>query len=314
MPNVVGHKDITGAGITTSVGMEAADLGIVRYDSARKANAVMFGDNFSAVGMQGEWQSPSIVMYDNAFDVLGVPVVGPSAWYLPCPRPIIKVQNRSQLWPYNHDVNGPAGTFSTVLPTDFIKIGEWWYVHVMVCRVLGTELWTEWQRSKDLVTWEWVAKTQPPQSNATMLTFDVVGDSVFIFGTAGLARNLPVWAWRCPVGAFPTRSAWEPQNAGNPVLHGEFGELCFRNVAGRAVLSYFDASGYKMTARMQADPTGDWSTAAALDYTTGKETPQCYGGYITPDSQPDDMGFIVSQWDTATNNPYKAMLFRSRFA
>jgi hypothetical protein len=294
--------------------MEAADLGIVRYDDDRQANAAMFGDNFTYAGLQGEWQSPSIVMYDDDFNVLGVPGIS-LGLLASCRRPNIKLANRSQLWPYDHVVDplAPPGQFSTVLPTDFIKIGEWWYVHVMVCRGLGNELWTEWQRSRDLVNWEWLTKVQPPQPNGTMLTFDVFGDSVFIFGTGGLARSKPIWGWKCPVDAFPHLDVWQPLNNGNPVLVGGFGELCFRNVAGRAVLSYFDAFGYKMSARMQSRPDNSWATVPEFTYTTGLETPQCYGGYITPDSTPEDMGFIVSQWNTMTNDPYKAMLYRTSF-
>ena len=49
--------DVTGPGITSSVAMEAADLGILRWDPDRNAIAAMFGDNFEFVGMRGEWQS-----------------------------------------------------------------------------------------------------------------------------------------------------------------------------------------------------------------------------------------------------------------
>lgn len=305
-------KDITGPGITTNVGMEAADLGIVRWDAARQANAVMFGDNFSYVGLSGEWQSPSIVMYDNVFNVLGVP--GISSGLLPsCRKPNIRSGNRSQLWPYNHDVNGPVGTFSTVLPTDFIRLPDgYWYVHVMVTRGLGNELWTEWQRSKDLVTWEWVSKLQPAQPQRTMLTFELWGENlVIIYGTGGLARNKPIWGWYCKPEQLTDWSSWVPFNNGNPVLDGAFGELCVRDVDGYAVLSYFDAAHYRMGARVSPNPALPWSMVPENVYTTGQDTPQCYGGYITPDSKRGDLGFIVSQWNTKTNDPYKAMLFRS---
>jgi hypothetical protein len=304
-------KDITGQGITTSVGMEAADLGIARWDDARQANAVMFGDNFTNTGLAGEWQSPSIVMYDKDFNVLGVP--GISSGLLPaCRRPNIKQGNRSQLWPYNHDVDGPPGTFSTVLPTDFIKMGGWWYVHVMVCRDLGNGLWTEWQRSKDLVTWEWVSKLQPPDPKRTMLTFELFDGLVMICGTGGLARNAPIWQWYTLPETLTDPATWVPLNNGDPVLDGKFGELCLRNIGGYAALSYFDAAGYKMSARIQSNPTALWDSTPELTYTTGQLTPQCYGGYITPDSTPDSMGFLVSQWNTATNDPYKVMLIKEK--
>jgi hypothetical protein len=306
-------KDLAGPGITTSVQMDAADLGIARWDDDRNANALMFGDNFTSVGLHGEWQSPSIVMYNDNFDVLGVPSI--SSGILPmCRKPNIVQGKRSQLWPYNHDVDGPAGTFSTVLPTDFIRMPDgYWYVHVMVTRGLGHELWTEWQRSKDLVTWEWVSKLQPPQPNRTMLTFDLVGDKVYLFGTGGLVRNQPIWGWRCAPEDLTNFAAWELLNGGNPVLDGQFGELCFRTVEGRSVLSYFDGPGYKCSAKLLADPTGDWRKAVTIDYATGAQFPQLYGGYVVPHSKLGKMGFVVSQWNTATNIPYKSMLFMDAF-
>jgi hypothetical protein len=57
-------QDVTGAGITDGVyAMYGADLGISRWDSARNATAVMFGDNFEFRYLQGEWRSPSIMMF-----------------------------------------------------------------------------------------------------------------------------------------------------------------------------------------------------------------------------------------------------------
>src|SRR4029077_13794791 len=86
-------KNLTGVGVTTRVAMESADLGIARWDEQRQANAVMFGDNFEFWRMQGEWQSPSIVMYDNDLNVLGVPTktgIDPNG-------------RRKQLWDYPHN-------------------------------------------------------------------------------------------------------------------------------------------------------------------------------------------------------------------
>src|SRR4029077_20343048 len=66
---------VTGPGITSSVQMELTDLGIMRWDPDRNAIAAMFGDNFS-FSWGEDWKSPSIVMYDNDFNVLGIPTSG----------------------------------------------------------------------------------------------------------------------------------------------------------------------------------------------------------------------------------------------
>jgi len=59
-------------------------------------------------------------------------------------------------------------------------------------------------------------------------------------------------------------------------------------------------------------PNDNLYAGSRVDYAFGSSTPQLYGGYISPDSQlnvVNGMKFIVSQWVTATNDPYKAMLF-----
>lgn len=290
-------KRVTGVGITSGVAMELADLGILRWDSDRQAIAAMFGDNFS-FGWGQDWQSPSIVMYDKDFNVLGVPVSGG-----------IKVQPRRQLWDYVH--NNPD--YSTILPCDFIRIGQWWWVAAMVTAGLGNEKRTVFRRSRDLLDWEDVgfAVSGSEHPGKVMLTFDRVGDFVYIFGTHGLRRDGPIWSWRCRTAEFP-QGVWEARNGGRPVREGRHGELCFRFMQGNAVLSFFDQQRYCQSLLTLASPDGDWSSARQVDYAWGDQTPQLYGGYISPTSkfnEPNGMKLWVSQWNTATNNPYHVLSF-----
>jgi hypothetical protein len=300
--------------------MESADLGIMRWDDQRNAIAAMFGDNFTNWRMQGEWQSPSIVMYDLELNVLGVPTkdgIDPNG-------------HRQQLFPYPHG----NIEYSTILPCDFIKVGDWWYAALMVTAGLGRELRTVFWQSRDLVDWQ---KTSPYVSlvhldknmhhvghaGNTMLTADQIGDYVYIFGTAGLARDQSIWLWRCHVDQFP-HGDWEPwgadhqrwgwgiPNESTPVLPGRFGELCFRHLQGNCVLSFFDVDNYCQTALTVIDPTDDWTTANRVDYAWGQDFPQLYGGYIAPGSrlnQANGMRFAVSQWNTANNDPYHVVRF-----
>lgn len=314
-------KAITGRGITTSVDMEAADLGIVRWDEDRQAYAVMFGDNFSRWGQQGIWYSPSVVMYDRNFSVLGVP------WGSDDPElRDTKMGPRGQLFPYQHNND----VFSTVLPCDFIKIGDTWHMAAMVTKGLGNELNTSFWKSKDLVQWEREDPSLDHQGQGhpgnVMLTFDRYGDYIYIFGTGGLRRDRPLWLWRCHVTGFP-HGYWEPWgmingkwnwgvgNENTPIMGGKFGEICFRMIGGFPVLSYFDSGAYMMVARTTDLPWGDWSSNAnAVEYTRGQETPWCYGGYIVDDSrlnQREGMRFLVSQWNAfdGSNDPYHVVLF-----
>jgi len=301
LPN---DKPVTGVNITTRVAMEAADLGIMRWDEQRSAVAAMFGDNFEFWRMGGEWQSPSIVMYGSNANVVGVPTktgIDPNG-------------RRKQLWDYPH--NNPD--YSTILPCDFIRVGDWWYVAAMVTAGLGHEKRTVFWRSRDLYDWE---KTDPyvslnHQNNAghpgtVMLTFDQVGDWVYIFGTGGLQRNRPIWSWRVKATQFPYGD-WETLNNGNPILSDQYGELCFRYIQGNCVLSFFDVGQYKQSAITVKNPTDDWRTGNRVDYAHGQHFPQLYGGYISPFSklnEPNGMKFWVSQWNTSNNDPYHVVQF-----
>lgn len=317
-------RDVTGPGITSAVAMEAADLGILRWDSDRNALAVMFGDNFEFRGMHGEWQSPSIVMYDRNYNVLGIPATNNR----------ISMGRRRQLWNYQH--NNPE--YSTILPCDFIKVNGVWYVAAMVTQGLGNEKWTVFWQSRDLVNWE---KTSPYVNLAhrdgtgrfighpgnVMLTFDRIGDYVYIFGTNGLQRDRGVWMWRNAANQFP-HGWWEPwgwdghrwgwgiANENTPILEGRHGELSFRYLQGNCVLSYFNEGAYRQTVRTVPFPEADWRNGAeVVDYAFGSQIPQLYGGYISPLSrlnEPNGMHFFVSQWlgIGSTNDPYRVMLLQ----
>ena len=280
--------------------MELADLGILRWDTDRNAIAAMFGDNFSFSWGQ-DWQSPSVIMYDRDYNVLGIPQ----------PDKGISLSPRRQLWDYPH--NNPE--YTTILPCDFIRVGQWWWVAAMVTAGLGNELRTVFRRSRDLVTWESTGFEirHPAHPGQVMLTFDQVGDTVFIFGTHGLRRDGPVWAWRCPALGFPV-APWQALNNGQPVLDGKHGELCFRYLQSNAVLSFFDAGRYCQSLLTIPDPAGDWRRATRVDYVQGRDVPQIYGGYISPLSrlnQPNGMKLWVSQWITATNEPYHVLAFET---
>lgn len=319
-------REVTGRNITSSVHMELADLGVLRWDPDRRQIAAMFGDNFSFSWGQ-DWESPSIVMYDRCYNVLGIP--GMDGVNQTIQHPDV---NRRQLWPYQHK----NAEYSTILPCDFIRIGDWWHAAVMVTQGLGNELRTEFHRSRDLVNWDPTPELSWPHRDRNgnrvghpgnvMLTFDQIGDYVYGFGTGGLERNKGVWMWRIPAATFPL-GWWEPwgydfatrrwdwgiPNETTPILEGKFGELCFRYIQGNCVLSYFDNGAGKQTARTVREPRDDWRDGAAnvLDYAFAGQIPQLYGGYISPLSQlnvPNGMHFFVSQWNTETNDPYRVLL------
>jgi Domain of unknown function (DUF4185) len=312
-------KRITGPGVTERVNMVSADLGVVAWDPKRKAFAYVFGDNFSERYLRGEWQSPSIVMYDENHDLLGIPAGTTD---------IITSGNRRQALEYDHN----AGGISTILPCDMMRLRGRWIMSAMIVGMggLGDEKATQFFQSPDLVRWKKFGPSleHPGHPGNVMLTHDVLGDWVYIFGTGGLARNRPIWLWRCPADTFPD-GHWEPWgmdnvswNWGNPnehtpILGGRYGELSFRFIQGQSVLSFFDVDNYSCSALTAPTPTSDWARANRVDYARGPEIFQLYGGYICPDSrlnEPDGMKFIVSQWNTQANDPYHVIAFHDTLA
>ena len=291
-------KNVTGKGLTTSIALELTDLGIMRWDADRNCIVAMFGDSFSFSWGQ-DWRAPVLACFDPDFNCLGVPV-----------RDGIATQPAKQLWDYGH--NNPD--FSTVLPCDFIRVGSTWFVAVMLTQGLGKEIMTEFWQSENLIDWELTGFGFPhPGSDpcTTMLSFDQFGDDVYVVGTHGLRRDGPVRMWKCSAAEFP-KGEWLPVNDGNPILGGRYGELCLRNVQGNAVLSFFDELNYQQSAVCVADPDDDWGQGNRVDYVTGQQLPQLYGGYISPDSKldvPNGMKFFVSQWLTDGNREYHVVAY-----
>jgi hypothetical protein len=288
-------KAVTGRGLTTSIALELTDLGIMRWDADRNCIVAMFGDSFS-FGWGQDWRSPTLACFDADFNCIGTPIRGS-----------IAAAPAQQLWEYGH--NNPD--FSTVLPCDFIRIGTTWHVAVMLTKGLGNETMTEFWQSQNLIDWTLSGFGFPhPASDpcTTMLSFDQFGDDIYIVGTHGLRRDGPIKMWKTLASAFP-RGYWEPCGV---IRDGRHGELCLRNVQGQAVLSFFNEAEYTQTALTVAHPEDDWGQANRLDYATGQDLPQLYGGYIAPGSkldEPDGMTFMVSQWVTATNDPYHVVAY-----
>jgi hypothetical protein len=186
-------------------------------------------------------------------------------------------------------------------------------------RGLGDEKRTVFWQSRNLVDWEktdpYVSIHHPSSPPRVMLTFDQIGDTIWIFSTGGLSRDKDIWLWSCPAATFP-HGDWGQHGL---VLPGRYGELCFRAVQGNCVLSLFDADRYCCSALTVQNPTDNWEQANRVDYARGADWAQLYGGYITDDSrlnEPGGMKFVVSQWNTQSgnNDPYHCVAFADTLA
>ncbi len=300
-------RDLTGE-VTASVGAAKTDLGILRHDPDRGCLVAMYGDTEP---WSNDWRSPVVICYDKDYNVLGIPDLLDDGTPVISPAKPVR-----QLWHYIH--RNPR--FDTVLPADFIRIGLWWYVAVIVTKELGNEQWVEFQKSRDLVRWEHTGKYIWPQehSNQMMLTFDTFGEWVYICATGGLRRTMPVWMWRVLVDEFP-HGRWVVANVAGelPILDEPSGELCLRNCGGHAVLTRFvnQHGAWRVEVRVLDEPGKEWKTASTQIVADHHQFPQLYGGYLSPYSRLDQPGgawWAVSQWDTVSgdNDPYCARLIR----
>ncbi|WP_372513236.1 DUF4185 domain-containing protein [Mycobacterium stomatepiae] len=147
-------------------------------------------------------------------------------------------------------------------------------------------------------------------------------------------RRQPVVLYRVAPQNFTDRSRWQGWAAGpgggwnkqpTPLWPDQVGELCVRQVEGKAVLSYFNASTGNMEVRVADDPTSlgeapvttvvqhdEWpEPAQSLPSPYDNRLAQPYGGYISPGSTLDELRIFVSQWDTRArvSAPYRVIQF-----
>ena len=136
-------------------------------------------------------------------------------------------------------------------------------------------------------------------------------------------RSGPVVLYRARPETFTDRASWQgwsglpgPDGGWNkpptPLWPDRIGEMSVRQIDGKAVLSYFNASTGNMEVRVADDPTG-LGTAPVTTVVFASEWPdpaehlpppednrlaQPYGGYISPGSTLDELRVFISQWNT----------------
>jgi D-arabinan endo alpha-(1,5)-arabinofuranosidase len=138
----------------------------------------------------------------------------------------------------------------------------------------------------------------------------------------GFARDHSVWLYHCPAESFTDRNTWWAWGmidggpdwgwnvAPTPLSGDIFGELSLRLIENMAVLSGFNATSGNVEVRVADDVTQVLAPDTPVTIVATQETvPQNYGGYIVPGSTLDQAIILVSQWNTATNDPYNVQQF-----
>ncbi|MFW0785108.1 DUF4185 domain-containing protein [Gordonia sp. CPCC 206044] len=329
--------DLTGPGLSTRFGVGAADLGAMVEGPDGEIIAV-FGDTYrEARAGSADWRSPVILIGERDDDghVIWTRAGGTDPEYA------------RQLWPYIHDAPPwNRGGFSTVIPSDILRVGDELYLHVIVVRGFPRVHWTEiWRSSDGGVTWGHMG----PQATfaadlhdglAQSWTWDFDPDSgwVYVISTAFQSGSGMIlravrpadignrdayltwghrngtWAWgNAPTVITPPDEIWR--------------ETTLRRVPGAQrpgwVLGGFCISDHALSYRVLDGPTDglrgrvktpaiaeitDWPSE---DHPAGRVA-QAYGGYIMPGSEldvPSGIDLAVSQWNTTTHWPYRVMQF-----
>jgi hypothetical protein len=223
-------------------------------------------------------------------------------------------------------------------------LGQSLYLHAIVNRGFGNVIWTEiWSSADNGVSWQHMGeKAKFPgalhNGYAQCWSWDYDPDDgwVYIVST-GFQRDKGMilrrvrpedigdmwkysgWGW--------ANNRWSWGNEPTPITPGgeTWGELCLRRLKqGKWILGGFLSSRYALGYRTIDSPVADLYEAPVQMPVVGtswdredhanNRVAQLYGGYVLRGSQLDvagGVGLVVSQWDTATGWPYRAMQFKA---
>jgi hypothetical protein len=153
---------------------------------------------------------------------------------------------------------------------------------------------------------------------------------------ANFDRSRPAVLYRVAPENFGDRSRWQGWASGpdggwnkppTPLWGDMIGEMSFKQIDGKAVLSYFNAGTGNMEVRVADDPSSlgaapvttvvqhqdKWpDPAESLPPPYDNRLAQPYGGYISPGSTLDELRVFVSQWhnsDPRARAPYRVIQF-----
>lgn len=332
---------VAGTGANPPIdGIGAADLGevITLPDGSKEA---ILGDSYSG-GKQGEGTHYPSVAVPVSFDSqgrahFGTPLTGPDGKNVLFPLPPEAAAAGA-----NNSL--PAGSITIGQHTYMMVVGTntaeglapkggSWLVKVTNDPAAGWRPVENSYRPWQSIPNPNAAPGQPPLiSNPNAPPTQISGyqgsDGKVYIAADGFDRQQGVTMYRVDPSQVFNRDAWQPwdgQSFGGqgqpavPVSRDFFGELSMREVDGRPVLSGFNAgtgatelyvgSGMPTEIFDVAPPTvvaagGRW------DHPVPGQYPQNYGGYILPGSTLNNMGILVSQWNTNTGNPYVVEQFQ----
>ncbi|OHU35715.1 hypothetical protein BKG80_23475 [Mycobacteroides chelonae] len=307
-------------------GIGAADLGeVVELPDGRKV--AVFGDSFSGNKM-GEGDHYRSVAVPVEFDAQGRPhfgapltaPMGKGTELFPMPPEAVKAGATDMLPAGSVKMNGETYMMVTGTKGNLEKTGSW-LVKVTNDPAQGWQPVEGSWRSADPVLPD--GKPNSAYSPVSQFSGYQGSDGKAYIAADAFDRSQGTTMYQVDPahgGNIADRSTWQPWTGNEwgtptqqaiPLTSGNYGELSFREIDGKPVLSGFNgatgATEVRVGSGLPTDifkpgvpttvvaPGGDWANPVPGQY------PQNYGGYIMPGSTLDNMNIWVSQWNTGVD-------------
>lgn len=314
-------------------GIGAADLGeIIRLPSGQYV--AVLGDSYRG-GQMGDGEHFPSVAVPVTFDAhgrahFGAPLTGPDGSNVLFPLPqAAKNAGANNALPAGSITTRDGRTYMMVVGTNtnegLAPQGGSWLVEVTNNPAGGWKPidgsykpWASIPNPTAGVPGEPLRISDPAKAPTQISGYQGNDGKIYI-AADGFDRHQGVTMYRVDPDHITNRDAWQPWTGhefGNPeqqpvrVSRDNFGELSFREVDGRPVLSGFNGGTGNTEVRVgNAFPSEIFdkgsSTLVAAGGSWGEpdRVPQNYGGYIMPGATLDNMGILVSQWNTTPVNP-----------
>ncbi|WP_432148587.1 DUF4185 domain-containing protein [Streptomyces sp. bgisy029] len=314
-PGVTGAKvrDLTGPAQTGRFAAPWTDLGIpVRCPDG--SVLLVCGDTFDGGGVGGpDWRSPVGLRSSNA---------APGALLV---DGAVGGTRAVGLVPEGHT----GGT--TAIPSDVFTVGSTMYMHLMRGVIYRTHHTDFWRSDDNGATWRYLCQWPGDRYGGQFQqkTYAVADDGYCYVLSTAFNREVTsaLLLHRVPQDALGNPAAYQPWGYaggrwawGNPptsvTAARRWGEICFRAMDGRYVLSWLNMSPLDIRAQVFALPTSNLfatpERTTIIPTVPGRETGNAvaspYGGFIVPGSTVSDLHLTVSQW--YDNRNYRVMLYR----
>ncbi|WP_265447782.1 DUF4185 domain-containing protein [Flexivirga meconopsidis] len=310
-------KDLSGPAQTGQFATPWSDLGI----PARCPDGSMLfvgGDSFDGAGAPGtNWRSP-VGLRSSSSNLASLTIdsaVGGSS--------------AVGLVPEGHVPVGDGRT--TAIPSDIFTIGNTMYLHLMRGVIYRTDHSDFWKSDDNGNTWTFLCqwpgdllggqfqqKTYAVADDGYCYVLSSVFNRKAVSGL--LLHRVPhaevgvpasyqpwgfangAWAWGNPASTITTARGW--------------GEICFRQLDGHFVFTFFNDADATIRAQVLSSALGNFfATREQTLITNGPVAAQGgtvvtspYGGFVVPGSTIADFHIVVSQWYDSTN--YRFMQYR----